>query len=88
MDDDWNIKEDLPGAVSSSFSSIFVLMTSKCSFTTFDFGPGFGLSAVVLKRSCLKKSYEKHTNYNNVGVKFYTQIILHVFSCVFFYLCV
>ena len=51
MGDDWNIEQDLPGAVGSSFSSIFVLMTFKCSFTTFDFGPGFGLSTVVLKKS-------------------------------------
>ena len=84
MDDDWNIEQDLPGTVGSLFSSIFVLMTSKCSFTTFDFGSGFGLSTVVLKKSCLKKSNEKHADYNNVGVKFYTQIILCVFSCVFF----
>lgn len=84
MDDDWNIEQDLPGAVGSSFSSIFVLMTSKCSFTTFDFRPGLGLSTVVLKKSCLKKSNEKHKYYNIVGVKFYTQIVLRVFS----YLCV
>lgn len=44
------IEQDLPGAVSSSFSSIFVFMTSKCSFTTFDFRPGFGLSTVALKK--------------------------------------
>ena len=44
------IEQDLPGAVRSSFSSIFVFMTSKCSFTTFDFGPGFGLSTVALKK--------------------------------------
>lgn len=44
------IEQDLPGAVSSTFSSILVFMTSKCSFTTFDFGPGFGLSTVTLKK--------------------------------------
>ena len=54
---------NLPGEVSSSFSSILASMKSKCSHKTFDFLPGIVLSASVTYRVNFLTNFEMVQRY-------------------------